>query len=176
MKDEPLRYPTGRFEPLLSFDEELVESCLNQFDRCPGELRNAVAGLSDEQLDTPYREGGWTVRQVVHHVMDSHVNGYIRFKQGLTSDTPEISTYDQNAWAGLVDSTSLQVEGSLELLALLHHRWSYLMRTLDRTDWERAVRHPDSGVMSLHVVLQLYSWHGHHHVGHITGLTEREGW
>lgn len=176
MKDEPLRYPTGRFEPLLSFDREVVDSCLEQFARCPGELRTAVDGLSDEQLDTPYRDGGWTVRQVAHHVLDSHVNGYIRFKLGLTEDAPEINTYEQPAWANLADSRELGVEISYEMLALLHNRWGYLMRSLDRADWDRTIRHPESGVMSLHVVLQLYAWHGHHHVGHIAGLADREGW
>ena len=176
MKDEPLRYPTGRFEPLLTYDRELVDSCLEQFIRCPGELRTAVESLTDEQLDTPYRDGGWTVRQVTHHIFDSHVTGYIRFKQGLTRDTPEISTYEQDAWAQLTDSTEMQVEISLEILALLHHRWAYLMRTLDDADWNRTIRHPDAGVMSLHVILQLYAWHGHHHVGQITGLSERKGW
>jgi hypothetical protein len=176
MKDEPLKYPTGRFEPLLSFDPQVVESCIEQFSRCPGELRTAVDHLSREQMDTPYRTGGWTVRQVVHHIVDSHVNGYIRFKQGLTQDAPEICTYDQNAWAGLTDSTNLQVDVSIELLGLLHHRWSFLMRSLDEADWGRTIRHPESGEMALHVVLQLYAWHGHHHIGHITGLAEREGW
>ena len=139
-------------------------------------ITQAVAGLDDAQLDTPYREGGWTIRQVVHHVADSHANSYIRFKLALTEDWPIIKPYDEASWAELVDSRSLPVSTSLDLLTALHARWVALLRTLKAEDWERTLNHPEAGVMSLDLMLGLYAWHCEHHVAHITALRSRMGW
>jgi len=140
----------------------------------PTRLRAAVAGLTDAQLDTPYRPGGWTVRQVVHHVADSHLNAYIRLKFALTEEKPAIKPYDQDAWAGLADSR-LPVEMSLATLDGVHARWTGLYRSLTDEQFGRTFRHPEIGTVTLDRQLQMYAWHGRHHVAHITALREREG-
>jgi hypothetical protein len=137
-------------------------------------MRAAVASLSPEQLDTPYRPGGWTVRTVVHHVPDSHINSYVRFKLALTEDEPVIKPYDEAAWAKLVDSGP--IEPSLTLLESLHERWVQLLKTLSDADFARQFRHPELGAVRLDQNLALYAWHGKHHVAHITSLRERMGW
>jgi hypothetical protein len=135
-------------------------------------LLQAVAGLTALQLDTPYRENGWTVRQVVHHIADSHINGFVRVKQALTEDTPIVSLYAQNEWAGLEVSTA-NTELSVTLITALHARWLILWRSLLESDWQRGFRHPQSGVITLEQALAIYDWHSRHHVAHITELRKR---
>jgi uncharacterized damage-inducible protein DinB len=142
----------------------------------PGRLRTAVAGLSDAQLDTPYREGGWTLRQVVHHVADSHTNSYVRFKLALTEDWPTIKPYDEAAWANLADSRWLPVEVSLAMIEGLHTRWVGLLESLSDADFQKGFEHPEMGRQNLAKVLALYDWHSRHHTAHITGLRQRQGW
>lgn len=141
----------------------------------PAQLRNAVAGLNDQQLDTPYRDGGWTLRQVVHHVADSHLNAFIRTKLMLAEDHPTLKPYDQDDWATLPDN-QLPVESSLQLIDGLHQRWALLFASLSDGDWDRTAFHPENGVMSLHTIIQLYAAHGGNHVAQIVGLRERMGW
>jgi len=142
----------------------------------PEEMRAAVAGLSEQQLDTPYRPDGWTVRQVVHHVPDSHMHSYIRFRWALTENAPTIKPYDEVLWAQLPDARSAPVEASLLLLDGLHRRWTALLRELTPADWDRTFFHPERGIVSLESNLAMYAWHGRHHVAHITSLRERMGW
>ena len=142
----------------------------------PAKLRVAVAGLSNEQLDTPYRDGGWTVRQVIHHVPESHMNAYIRFKLALTENEPTIKPYDEAAWAETPDVRETPIEVSLALLENLHTRWVVLLKSLSDADFRRQFRHPELGVVPLEKNLALYAWHGNHHVAHITSLRERKQW
>ncbi|HEV2851163.1 MAG TPA: putative metal-dependent hydrolase [Thermoanaerobaculia bacterium] len=171
-----LRYPVGkaRMEPQLT-DEERREM-IDQIEQAPARLRAAVEGLTAEQLDTPYRPEGWTVRQVAHHVPDSHLNAYIRFKLALTEEEPPVKTYEEALWAKLPDTASVPVEVSLVLLESLHRRWVAVLRSMSAGDFERTLRHPDFGVINLNQLLGMYSWHGRHHVAHVTGLRERMGW
>lgn len=162
------RYPIGPFEYPQAISPAEREEFLGRIASAPARLRAAVAGLNDRQLDTPYREGGWTVRQVVHHVPDSHMNSYIRFKLALTEDEPVIKPYDEAAWARLGDTASTPVEISLTLLECLHARWVTLMRGLTDAEWKRAMQHPENGLLRLEQVLALYAWHGDHHIAHIT--------
>jgi hypothetical protein len=175
--DETLRFPVGRFEakPALSSAER--DALIGEVAGLPAQLRDAVSGLSDEQLDTPYRPGGWTVRQVVHHVPDSHLNSYIRFKWTLTEDTPTIKAYEQGDWAELEEGRTGPVEMSLALTDALHVRWVAMLHAMSGDDWGRELRHPDHGtLLSLDWMLQLYAWHGRHHVAHINSLRSRQGW
>ena len=142
----------------------------------PQQMRAAVAGLSAEQLDTPYREGGWTVRQLVHHVPDSHLNAYTRFRLALTENEPTIKPYDQEAWAELPDSRTAPIEPSLALLEALHQRWAALLESLTDGHFNRRFRHPEIGLVTLGEVLGMYAWHGPHHVAHITELRKRQNW
>jgi uncharacterized damage-inducible protein DinB len=142
----------------------------------PVRLRAAVSGLSDAQLDTPYREGGWTARQVVHHVADSHANCYIRFKLALTEDWPTVKPYDEAAWANLADSRWLPVEVSLAMIEALHGRWVGLLESLSDEDFQKGFEHPELGRQNLAKVLALYDWHSRHHTAHITHLRARQGW
>jgi len=139
-------------------------------------LREAVQNLGQEQLDTPYRPGGWTIRQVVHHLPDSHLNAYTRFKLGITEQQPTIKPYEEHLWAELVDAKSSPIEPSLTMLESLHNRWVIFLRSLSAADYARTINHPASGIMNLDRLLQLYAWHGRHHVAHITALRERMGW
>ena len=171
------RYPVGKF----SFETPIAESDRPQLiaivAETPGNLRNAVAGLSRDQLETPYRPGGWTVKQVAHHVPDSHMNAYCRFKLALTEDEPTIKPYNESAWAELADSRRVPIEVSLALLDGLHFRWVALLRSMEPADFRRGLRHPEHGkVLTLDQMLGLYAWHGRHHVAHITALRKREGW
>ncbi len=171
-----LRYPIGKF----TYDENLTEdqkrAFLDDVAQAPANLRAAVKGLSETQLDTAYRPGGWTVRQVVHHVPDSHLNSYVRFKLALTEDEPTIKPYAEDRWAELPDTKATPVEVSLVLLESLHDRWVRLLRSLTPEEWKRTFRHPEMGAMTLEKTLALYAWHGRHHVAHITALRSREGW
>lgn len=142
----------------------------------PGDLRKVVSGLKEPQLDTAYRPGGWTIRQVVHHIADSHINSFVRFRLALTEDAPIIKPYNQAAWAELADSKVARVEVSLHLIEALHARWVILLRSLKSTDMTRTFRHPELGENNLDWALGLYAWHGRHHVAQITGLRDRQGW
>ncbi|HEX5724834.1 MAG TPA: bacillithiol transferase BstA [Longimicrobiaceae bacterium] len=170
------RYPVGRFAPPAEATEEARRGWLAAVAEAPARLREAVAGLSDAQLDTPYRPGGWTVRQVAHHLPDSHLNAYVRFKLALTEDVPAIKTYDEARWAELEDTRATPVEVSLTLLETLHRRWMVLLESLTAEQWARTFRHPEWGEISLSTTLALYAWHGRHHVAHVTRLRERMGW
>lgn len=171
-----LRYPIGKFKMEGSLTSTQRENFMGEIAEAPASLRAAVAGLTPQQIDTPYRPGGWTVRQVVHHLPDSHANAYIRFKLALTEDEPTIKPYDQERWAQLDDARTAPIEISLALLESLHQRWTLLLRSLKPTDLARTFRHPEMGVLNLDNYLALYSWHGRHHVAHITSLRERMGW
>jgi uncharacterized damage-inducible protein DinB len=170
------RYPVGKFTYSGPLTETQRQEAISAIAETPANLRAAVKGLSDAQLDTPYREGGWTVRQVVHHVPDSHLNSYIRFKLALTEDEPTIKPYFEDRWADLADTKATPIEVSLTLLESLHDRWVRLLRSLKPEDWKRAFRHPELGAMTLEKTLALYQWHGRHHVAHITELRKQRGW
>jgi len=175
-----LRYPIGKFEWIPPDNDEQVSKrrahYIDVLSKLPGNLRLAVRGLSAEQLDTPYRPDGWTVRQVVHHVPDSHLNAYIRFKLALTEFEPVIKPYKEDHWATLPDTMSTPVEVSLQLLEALHARWVTLLRDMAPEDFTRTLRHPELGVLSLDRMLAMYAWHSAHHTAHITNLRERMGW
>ena len=171
-----LRYPIGKFKYDSPPTSEQKRELLHDIEQAPAHLRAAVKGLSDQQLDTPYRPEGWTVRQVVHHVPDSHLNAYVRFKLALTEDEPTIKPYAEDRWARLADIQATPVEVSLALLDSLHDRWVRLLRSLQPEDWKRTFRHPELGLVPLEKNLALYAWHGRHHVAHIAALRERNGW
>jgi uncharacterized damage-inducible protein DinB len=173
---DDLRYPIGKFHfegPLI---DEQKHASLDEIANTPLNLRAAVRGLSETQLDTPYRPGGWSVRQVVHHVPDSHLNSYVRFKLALTEDEPTIKPYAEDRWAELADTRTTPIEVSLTMLESLHDRWVRLLRSLTPEEWKRTFRHPELGAMTLEKTLALYAWHGRHHVAHIAGLRDRNGW
>ena len=169
------RYPIGKFSHSGPLSPEQKKHCLDDIEQAPKRLREAVRGLSDAQLDTPYRDGGWSVRQVVHHVPDSHANAYVRFKLALTEDDPTIKPYMEDRWAELVDSRQ-PIENSLAMLESLHRRWMIVLRSLNDADWKRTFQHPELGSVTLEKNLALYAWHGRHHVAHVTSLRERMGW
>jgi hypothetical protein len=170
------RYPIGKFHFEGSISEEQRNKFVDDIAQAPANLRKAVEGLSPAQLDTPYRDGGWTVRQVIHHVPDSHVNAYVRYKLALTEDEPTIKPYAEDCWAQLADTQATPVEVSLTMLDSLHDRWVRLLQSLQPPEWKRTFRHPDLGLVSLEKNLALYAWHGRHHVAHVTSLRERNGW
>ena len=171
-----LSYPIGKFTPEGDLSPQRRGQLIAQVANAPAHLRAAVQGLSQQQLDTPYRPQGWTVRQVVHHIPDSHMNAYIRFKLALTEAEPTIKPYEQQLWAELADSRQTPIETSLALLDCLHQRWVLLLRSMAEGDWQRSFRHPELGVVHLDTNLALYAWHGRHHVAHLTGLRERMKW
>ncbi|HEX8723891.1 MAG TPA: putative metal-dependent hydrolase [Gemmatimonadaceae bacterium] len=173
-----LRYPIGRFSRPTDVSAAERAQYIEALAAAPAALREAVRGLDAAQLDTPYRPEGWTVRQLVHHVPDSHLNAYVRFKLALTEAEPTIKPYDEKAWAELPDGRSPLVAESLALLDALHARWVYMLRAMQTPDFARALIHPDrpGAPMTLDVMLALYAWHGRHHVAHVTGLRERMGW
>lgn len=173
---QDLRYPIGPFRPHTDTAPASREGWIAELEALPASMRDAVAGLTDAQLDTPYRDGGWTVRQVVHHVPDSHLNAYVRTCWALTEEEPPIKAYDEAAWAELPFSRSGDVEVSLGLLDGLHRRWTGLLRSLDEDGFARALRHPEAGRVTVGRLLDLYAWHGRHHVGHILALRRRMGW
>jgi hypothetical protein len=171
-----LRYPIGNFEMKPETAPEQRQALIASVAQTPARLRAAVANLSTSQLDEPYRPDGWTVRQVVHHLPDSHLNAYIRFKLGLTEAEPTIKPYDENRWAMLEDGRHADPEISLALLDALHQRWVILLRSVRPEEFARTLKHPEIGTLSLDGLLQMYEWHGRHHVAHITSLRERKGW
>ena len=173
---EDLRYPIGKYEPQ-PFSEKQLKEWLIDIQYLPRHLENAVLNLDEQQLDTPYRPEGWTVRQVVHHVADSHANAYIRFKLGLTEDNPTIKPYDENAWAALSDITSVPINVSLTMLHALHTRMLAVLQAIKAEEWERTVVHPEHGrQMTLWYLLGMYAWHSRHHTAHVTSLRERMKW
>lgn len=173
---EDLRYPIGRAQIEPELTEARRRELIDHIAAVPAGLRAAVAGLSAEQLDTSYREGGWTVRQVVHHLADSHLNAFSRFKLALTEDQPTIKPYDEQRWVETDDARTAPAELSLALIDALHARWTLLLRSLGPADFDRTLNHPDSGVQALSRTLQIYAWHGRHHTAHITSLRQRMGW
>lgn len=171
-----LRYPVGKWERPHTLTDEQRLAFINQIAEAPAKMRAAVAGLNDQQLDTPYRPGGWTVRQTVHHVPDSHMNAFMRFKLALTEDIPTIKPYLEARWAELPDAKA-PIGPSLDLLEALHERWIALLGSFKPADWQRQFMHPEHGkTISLDQTLSLYAWHGRHHVAHITALRERNSW
>jgi uncharacterized damage-inducible protein DinB len=171
------RYPVGPFQRRDTLDPNERRAMIDVIAAAPARLRDAVAGLSDEQLDTPYRDGGWTLRQVVHHVPDSHLNAYVRHKLALTEDEPTIRPYDESQWATLSDVRDTPVETSLTLLESLTARWMTLFRSMRDEDFRRTLRHPEhKGVLTLDWLVAMYEWHSRHHVAHITSTRERMGW
>lgn len=171
------RYPIGKFVAPTAYGAELVADAQRRIALLPDELRAAVAGLDDVQLDTPYRDGGWTVRQVVHHLPDSHLNSYTRFRLALTEDAPVIKPYAESRWAELPDARTMPVEPSLQLLTGLHARWTALLASLTPEQWQRTFVHPEhQRVFPLWHTAGLYAWHGRHHTAQITALRKARGW
>jgi len=171
-----LRYPVGRFQRPETVSADERASCIREIAELPANLRAAVEGLTEPQLETPYRPGGWNVRQVVHHIADSHMNSFIRFRLGLTESDPIIKPYEEGEWAKLADSRTSPIELSLTLLDALHARWITMLDAMTDADFARTFRHPESGLLRLDVNIALYAWHSRHHVAHITTLRERMGW
>jgi uncharacterized damage-inducible protein DinB len=174
--NDDIRYPTGKWIRQPSIDAKTCADMIQQIAATPSALAAAVKGLTDAQLDTPYRPGGWTPRQIVHHLVDSHMNAYIRFKLGMTEDNPTIKAYDEKKWAETVDGATAPVETSLAMIDGLHRRWVQFLTSMDMNGFARTIQHPERGPMALSDLLQLYAWHGRHHTAHITGLRQRMGW
>lgn len=170
-----LSYPIGKFRYQGPYTREQRKRFIDEIAAAPAKLRTAVSGLSASQLNTPYRPLGWTVRQVAHHVPDSHMNAFIRFKLALTEDFPLVKPYDEKRWAELADVES-PVETSLALLEALHVRWVAVLRAMKTADFARKLKHPELGEVDLDRYLAMYAWHGRHHVAHITELRKRMGW
>jgi hypothetical protein len=170
-----LRFPVGKFQKIETLTSAERSQRINEIAETPAKLRSAAKNLNGAQLDSPYRPEGWTVRQVIHHVPDSHMNAFIRMKMALTENEPTIKTYEEALWADLPDS-KMPPEPSLALLDNLHSRWVTLLQSLGETEWKRRMVHPSMGPMALEQVLALYAWHGRHHVAHITALRARQGW
>ena len=173
---ETIKYPIGRFQSSMSVDASQRREWIQQIAKLPDNMREAVAGLNDAQLDTPYREHGWTVRQLAHHVADSHLNSYIRFRWALTEPAPLIKAYDQTLWAELPDARTGPVALSLNLLDGLHARWILLLESMGDAEFSRVLKHPELGELTLDWMLGLYAWHGRHHTAHIAALRTRENW
>ncbi len=177
MKDiDRLKYPIGKFKAPEKYTEEMREGFINEIEQTPYYLREAVENLNEDQLNTPYRAGGWTVEQVIHHIPDSHMNAYIRTKLGLTEKQPTIKPYDQAAWAELEDYSTTPVEVSLSLLDAIHTRWVILLKSLHADQFECKLNHPENGIIDINWILAQYAWHGKHHVAHINSLKQRMGW
>jgi len=173
---EDLRYPIGPFRPKPSISQNEREQMIEEIANAPSLLRKAVENLDEDRLNTPYRPDGWTVRQVVHHLADSHINSYIRFKLALTEKEPAIKAYDEARWAELPEAKDGPIDISLDLLESLHRRWIIVLKSFSPSDFARTVLHPESGIITLDRLLQLYAWHGKHHVAHITQLRKRMAW
>jgi len=162
-----LKYPTGTFDFAKTCTDSEIPALIEQIDALPALLRSAVEGMSDEKLHSSYRPGGWTLKQVVHHIADSHMNGYIRFRLALTEDCPPVKPYDEETWAQLDDAAHMPVEVSLQLIEALHQRWVWLLRSLDEVQFDARFHHPVNGDVSLRTTTALYAWHGNHHLAHI---------
>ena len=173
---EDLSYPIGKFVYAGALTREQRLAALDAIERTPSNMREALSGLSPEQLDTPYRPGGWTVRQLAHHVPDSHMNAYLRTKWALTEDQPAIKGYEEKLWAELPDTRLTPIETSLTLLEAVHRRWNHLLRAMSDSDYARTFRHPEHGVRTVDWMVALYAWHGPHHVAHVTSLRQRNRW
>jgi uncharacterized damage-inducible protein DinB len=171
-----LRYPIGKLQIPDQVTSDKRNIMIDEIYALPTQVRDAVKDLTAEQLDTEYRPGGWSIRQVTHHLPDSHINAYIRFKLALTEDSPVIKPYDEQSWAELLDSRDTPLEVSVQLLESLHGRWVVLLRSMNDSDFERTYRHPEMGTLRLDQVLSLYAWHGKHHLAHITSLRGRNLW
>lgn len=172
---EKLKYPIGKFQVIGIINDSQIDEWIKQIEVLSSKIIEAVMNLNDEQLNTPYRPGGWTVRQVVHHLSDSHANSYIRFKLALTEDKPVIRPYDEKRWAELPDY-QLDIEESLNFLDSLHKRWVNLLTNLSDMDLEKQFVHPESGTKTLKETIGYYAWHGNHHLAHITSLKKRMNW
>jgi hypothetical protein len=170
------RYPIGKFRRPQSLTAAERAEAISTIEAMPQKLAAAVKGWSDAQLDTPYREGGWTVRQLIHHVADSHMQAFTRIRFALTEDTPTIKPYEEKDWAKLADSQSMPVDASLRLLQSLHERWVFMLRALKDDQWQRVYRHPESGDTRVDHATALYAWHSNHHLAHITRLAAQQGW
>jgi len=173
---DELRYPIGKFSLPQSISPDDIRRATAAIEACPAELRKVLRGLDSKQLETPYRDGGWTVRQVVHHLPDSHMNAYIRMKLAMAEDHPTIKPYDEARWAEFDDARNAPIDESLSLLEALHLRWVRFLRSLKKADFGRPLHHPESGDWSIGSFVLLYEWHSKHHVAHITTLRERNGW
>jgi len=174
---ETLKYPVGKFKSPTEFSDALIREWISTIEQMPAKLKMETQDLDDSQLDTPYREGGWTVRQVVHHLADSHLNSFMRFKLALTEETPTIKPYFQDRWADLPDSLKAPASVSVSLLDALHSRWVILLRAMTADDWKKKFHHPESNKdFELRSILALYAWHCRHHLAHITSLKQRNGW
>jgi DinB superfamily len=171
-----LKYPIGNFDFQQAVTPEMLPGLIAQIEQLPVQLRAAVQGMSDAQLDTPYRPEGWTVRQTVHHLADSHMNSFLRLRFALTEDEPAIKGYDEKAWGELLDTRTAPIELSLQILDGLHARWVLLLKGMSQAQFARCFRHSAMGLMPLDKTTALYAWHGRHHTAHITGLKAREGW
>jgi hypothetical protein len=177
MNTQKLRYPIGEFMIPQKYNSGQLKEHITSIRDLPGQLMAAISGLSEGQLDTSYRDDGWTLRQVIHHVADSHINAYCRFKLAVTEDEPSILPYDQNKWAESTDSLTLHVDVSLRLLTALHERWYNSMIQLNEQDWERRFYHPEhDNTFTLYQLAANYAWHGEHHCRHITDLRGRMNW
>ncbi|MGA8765585.1 MAG: putative metal-dependent hydrolase [Candidatus Acidiferrales bacterium] len=174
--ESDLRYPIGKFEAVTSLTPDQRRQYIDVIADAPARLAAAVAGLTPAQLDTPYRPEGWTVRQLVHHIADSHMNAVIRFKLTLTEDEPMVKTYEESLWAELADAKTPPIETSLVLIDNLHNRWVLLLRSIAPAEWLRKFRHPQWGPATMDFLLAQYAWHSKHHVAHITALRQRHGW
>jgi len=173
---DDLRYPVGKLELRMEASPAERQRWISEIAACPAQMRAAVQGLSEKQLDTPYRPGGWTVRQVAHHVPDSHMNAFIRLRLALTETEPTIKPYDEKRWADLADSRTAPVELSLTLLEVLHTRWVMVWHSLQDADWDRTWHHPEMGKLTITALASIYGWHSRHHVAHITELRKRMSW
>jgi DinB superfamily len=179
MKEEDLyslRHPIGKQKIEGDITDEMLKQFIKEIEDAPAELRKAISGLNEEQLNTPYRPGGWTVKQVVHHLPDSHLNCYIRFKLALTENEPLVKPYKEAAWAALKDSILTPADVSLNLFDALQTRWTVLLRSMSKEDFARKYNHPENGLVRLDRVTAVYAWHGRHHIAHITSLRKRMNW
>lgn len=174
--NEDLRYPIGNFHMPQEVTAETREKFIPTIERLPEKLREIVEDLSDEQLDTSYRPEGWTIRQLVHHIADSHINSFCRFKFGMSEQTPTIKVYNEAIWAETTDSKTMPIEASLKILEGIHARWTALLKSMNDDDYNRKIVHPEHGEMTLGNLLALYDWHSRHHTAHITNLRDRKGW
>ena len=173
---EDLRFPVGKFGGAPDATPEIRTGFVKTIEELPAKFRAAVSGLNEEQIDTPYRPDGWTVRQLVHHVADSHMNSFIRFKLGLTEENPTIKPYAEDIWAEGVDYLNAPVDLSLNIIDSVHARWAMLLNSMSEADFERTIFHPERGAMTLYSALALYDWHSRHHTAHVTELRKRNNW